>query len=524
MRTAAKTAFLLAILTLGSKLIGFVREILMANFYGASYVVDAYYVANSVPNMIFAGILSAVATAFIPLFSKKNEEEGELAANTFAAQTLNFIFMIAVVSSLVGILFSDQLVAIFASGFEGETARLTSFYIKITFSYTFFTATSNILESYLKYKGVFLSTTIAGYSISIFAVIFIVISHYTSPYIMIFGMLTGHAVRAIAIWFIAKFKGYKHKANFHLSDTVKQVFVLALPVFLGTTVGQINLVINRALATRLPEGSASAISYSDLLVSLITGITATIVATIIYPKMAQAFSAKDHDRFFSLFNSGISILLMISMPICLGALLYGYDIIQIIYERGAFDAAATDLTYRAFFMYSLGLVFVSLNAFLVQTFYSMHNTKTPLIISAIAITVNIITNLVLVKYLAHAGLALGSTMSWMTNTLLLLYAIRTKTDIDLDKNMRKKFGKLLISSIISVGCSWLFYYFVGGAIWMPRMLLMFFTICIAAVIYLILLKIFKVEELVHVRQIFVVPGQAPSVDEPPDPNPDHENS
>lgn len=522
MRTAAKTAFLLAILTLGSKVIGFVREILMANYYGASYVVDAYTVSQSIPTMIFAGVLGAVATAFMPLFSKKNEEEGEIQANLFTSQTINILFIISAISSLVGILFSDQLVMIFASGFEGETANLASFYVKVTFSFTLFSTVGNIMDAYLKYKGSFLSQTVASYSISGFTLLFIVISHYTSPYVMIFGLLVGNAVRAIAIWILAKGKGYKHKFNFKVTNTVKQIFILALPVFFGTTVGQIKLFINKTLATRLPEGSASAINYSDLLVQLIVGITATIIATILYPKMSQAFANKDFPRYTTLYNSGISIILMITLPICLGALVYSYDIIQVIYERGAFDSAATDLTYKAFFYYSLGLIFASLNGFQVQTFYSMHNTKTPLINSVITVIIGIVASLILVNFMAHSGLALSTTISWTVNSILLLWGIQTKTDIKLDKALPKKLGKLFIASVISVGISWIFNYFVGGAIWMPRMLLLFLTICIAVGVYLILLKVFKVEELVHIKEIFRIPQQKPITDEPPDTDPDNE--
>lgn len=521
MRTAAKTAFILAILTLGSKVIGLVRELLMANYYGTSYVVDAFFVANSIPVMIVAGVLSAVSTAFIPLFSKKNEEEGEIHANLFTSQTLNILTIVTVVSSLVGIIFSDQLIMIFASGFEGETANLASFYVKVTFSCTFFTTTGNILESYLKYKNVFISPVVAGYSVSLFAVLFIILSHYTSPYIMVFGMLIGYAVRAVILWFISRYKRYRHKVDFHFTDTVKQIFILALPVFLGTTVGQINLFIQRTLATRLPEGSASAISYSDLLIGLITGVTATIVATIMYPKMAQAFASKNYVRFSELYNSGISILLAISLPICLGALLYGSDIIQLVYERGSFDSASTTLTYQAFFYYSLGLVFVSLQGFLVQTFYSMHNTKTPLTISVIAVAINTIACLVLVKYLAHGGLALASTISWIINVSLLIWAIQTKTDVDLKKNTIKKVIKLLFSSIIAVGISWLFYHYIGEVISIPHLVLMLVVIIIATVIYLILLKAFKIEELIHVREIFKISQTTPSVDEAPNINPNN---
>ncbi len=504
MRTAAKTAFLLAILTLGSKLLGFIREMFVANFYGASYVVDAYSIASSIPGIIFAGILGAISTSFVPLFSKKMEQEGELAADKFTAQTLNLLTIVSVISSIVGIVFSDQIVWIFAHGFveRPETFAIASYFVKVTFSFTLFTATAGIFDAYLKYKNVFLSTTIAGYSVSICAVIFVFISHYTSPYYLIFGIFVGNVVRFFIILFIARHKGYRHKWDFHITDTVKEIFYLAVPVFIGSTAGQINAFVNRNLAATLPEGSVAAISYSDLLIGLITGVTTMVVATVLFPKLAQAFSQKDMPRFSGIYNTGVSILLIIGIPLSIGAMLYGKDIIQIIYERGAFDPHATTLTTGAFFCYSMGLVFMALNPFLIQTFYSMHNTKTPRNYGLIVIAVNLASNLILVNYLAHAGLALGSSIASLVNTVLLLYAIRRKTDIILMAGTWKKNFKILLSAVIAIGVSYLFYYFVGGTVWMPRMVLMGLVIIIAALIYLLLLKLFKIEELVHFREIF----------------------
>lgn len=503
MRTAAQTAVLLAIVTLGSKFFGFVREILMANYYGTTYITDAYVIATSIPSMIFAGILGAIATSFIPIYSKKRETEGELQADLFTSQTINMITIVAIVSSLIGIVFSDQLVYIFTrGGFVGETAAIASFYVKVTFSFTFFTSTAGIMEAYLKYKNVFISPTIAGYSVSIVTIIFIVISHYTSPYYLVFGMLVGNAIRALIVFAISGKHGYHHKLNFHVSQAVKDIFRLALPVFIGSTVGQINLFVNKSLAAGLSEGSAAAINYSDLVIGLITGITTTIVASILYPKMAQAFSQKDMIRYSGLYNSGVSILLMIGIPFTAGLMLYGEEVIQIIFERGVFDGASTELTYNAFFYYSIGIAFSSLQGFLIQTFYSMHNTRTPLIIAIICMVINMISNLILVNYMAHAGLALGGTISVVVSVISLFICIVNFTEIKVDRRLPVKIIKLILSSLIAVGISYLFFHFVGGAVWMPKMVLLGITVMIAVGVYLIILRMFKIEELVHIKEIF----------------------
>lgn len=504
MQTAAKTAFIMAILTLGSKFIGFIREMFLANFFGASYIVDAYVVSVSIPGMIFAGILGAVSTSFIPIFSKKYEEEGELQGNLFTSQVINLLIVISIISSIVGIVFSDQIVWIFANGFEGATAELASFYVKITFSYTLFTATSGILESYLKYKNIFLSPIIAGYSISLFGIAFIILSSYTNPYLLVFGIFVGNIVRAVIIWIIAYAKKYKHRFDLHITDTVKQIIALALPVFLGSTVSQINIFVDKALATRLPEGSVAAINYSNLLIGMITGISTTIIATILYPKMAQAFSQKNYNRLSNLYNSGVSILLIIGIPFSLGAMAFGELVIQIVYERGAFDPTATKMTTIAFFFYAVGLVFMALQPFLIQTFYSMHNTKTPLLIATSGLIINIVANLILVNYLAHGGLALGTSIACATNTITLVYCIHKKTRIKTTSATGKKALKVLFASVISVGIAYGFNVLVLSNIWMPRMIQLAIIVVIAAIIYFIILKLFKIKELMHIKEIFKI--------------------
>ena len=163
MRTAAQTAALMAILTLISKAFGFVREMVMANFFGTTYITDAYVMAFAIPMIIFGGIFGSVATAYMPLFSRISENEGEKAGSKFTSEVINLLLIVSIFAAIIGIIFSDQIVSLFASGFSGETARLTSFFTKVTFCYILFTSIAGILEEYLQYKGTFLVQIVLGY-------------------------------------------------------------------------------------------------------------------------------------------------------------------------------------------------------------------------------------------------------------------------------------------------------------------------------------------------------------------------
>ena len=140
MQTLVRTAFFMAVFTLIAKLFGFVREMFMAYFFGTSFITDAYVLSTNLPNIIFGGVFGALAIAYMPLFSKKMETEGEKSASRFTNEVITILLIASAVSAVVGIIFSDQLTAIFARGFSGETAELCSFFIKVTFFYVFFTS------------------------------------------------------------------------------------------------------------------------------------------------------------------------------------------------------------------------------------------------------------------------------------------------------------------------------------------------------------------------------------------------
>ena len=162
MKTAAQTAVLMMVVTFASKCFGFIREMVIAYYFGASYVTDAFVMAIAIPGIIFGGIIGAVSISYMPTFSKIIELEGEDKANEFTSGVIYILCVIAVTASLIGVLFSDEIVGLLASGFDARTAGLTSFFLRITITFLIFTAVADVLEAFLRYKGVFLPQVAFG--------------------------------------------------------------------------------------------------------------------------------------------------------------------------------------------------------------------------------------------------------------------------------------------------------------------------------------------------------------------------
>lgn len=492
-------------LTLGSKLMGFLREVFMANFFGTSYITDSYVMASSIPGILFAGIFTSISVAYMPILSKIVEEEGIEKGNRFTSEAIRLTMTIALVSTALGFFFSDTIVSIFARGFSGETAALTSFYVKVTFSFVFFTGITGLLNAYQNYRGSFLRPIIAGYFQSASIVVFIIISAYTTHYLLAFGWLVGSALYTVVTAYFAKKSGFSYNPTKAISETAKHIIVLALPVFIGSSINQVNTFVDKMLASGLPEGSVAALNYSHLLIGLITAFSISAINTIIYPRLTQAVARGDMERFSSSVATGINIIVIIAVPFSLGAMLYSDTFVQIVYERGAFSAASTALTGPAFFYYAIGLTFTALDSLLVHAYYAMHDMRTPVFCSVLGALTNITLNLMLIAQFQHRGLALATSIAAIVKAILLFSLLYKKYPTVKGVESIKKLGEIILSALCSVGISWLVYsgllIFIGIQ---AKILLLAAAVAAAGIVYLCLLKIFKVSELALLATIFKV--------------------
>jgi putative peptidoglycan lipid II flippase len=509
MRAAAKTAAMMAVLTLGMKILGFLREVFMAGFFGTSYIVDAYVMASAIPGILFAGIFTSVAVSYMPIFSRIVEDKGMEGGNRFTREAITLTSFIALISAALGIIFAEPIVSILARGFAGETAALTVFYLRITFAYVIFTAATSLLESYLQYKGTFLKPVLTGYLQSGFVLVAIIISAYYSHYFLAFGLLIGSMLRLVALGFVAKGKGFSYRPTRHVGNAAKEIMVLAVPVFIGSTVNQINSFVDKMLASGLNEGSVSALNYGYLLINMITALTITVIVTIIYPRLTQSLAAEDYSRFNDSAGTGMNIILIIGLPCSLGAMLYSHPAVQLVYERGVFDSASTDLTAGAFFYYAIGLTFIAVNALLVKIFYAMQDMKTPVVCGVFGAVTNIVLNLLLVGPMAHRGLALATSMAAIVNAGLLYYWMRKKYPKVQVIRHKAKIWKITFSAVVSVGVSWPIYKGIGAIVaplaapspTITALLSLIGAVAVAAIVYLILLRLFRIQELSLLRDL-----------------------
>ena len=459
--TTTQTALLLVILTFGSKLIGFVREMVLANYFGAGMVTDAYVMGQSIPNTLLAAVIGAVGTAYMPLLAQKFENGGIESANKFTSKLLNAIFSIIAIVCVIGYIFSSQIVSFFAPGYDAEKIVLTVFYMRVAFVGLFFTSGLTILEAYLQYRGVFTTQTVIGYLQSISVIIFIILAAKIDYHLLVFGVVVGYMLRCICDYFVVRNQGFIYSADFKYKSVIKDVMSLALPVFIGGSIGEINSFVDKMLGSGLPEGSVSSLNYSGTMISFIMTFTTTIMMTLIYPKLNKAFATDDMESISSLAERGINLLALVTIPFAMGAFLYSNEVIHIVYERGAFDAAATGMAAIAFKYYAIKIPFDAVDNLVIKVFYSMHDMKTPVKCSIVALVVNCTLNIILVRIIGIAGLAIATSIASIVGMSLRYFTFKRKyPDIRLLRSKRK-LAKVVIFSIVAVGFSFLVYTGLG---------------------------------------------------------------
>lgn len=492
----------MAVFTMGSKILGFIREMVLANYYGAGVITDAFVMAQSIPNMLFASLFSAVATAFMPTFSQKYELEGEKEAKLFTSRVLNILLSISAVSVLLGFLCPELLVKIFANNFSPEQMALTEIYLKVTMCILMFNSICTLMEAFLQYKGVFLPQIVLGYTQNIAIIAVIIISAYTSHYYLTYGVLAGWIIRSVGILFLSKKQNFQYSFDWNLGSAAKNILALALPVFIGGSINQLNAFVDKTLASGLETGSVAALNYANLISGMIMTVTTTILVTLIYPKLTQANSLKDYDRVNNIMEMGTSVVFIIAAPCTLGAMVYSGPVIQAVYERGAFDASASALTAPAFFGYAAGILFQAMTMLLVKLYYSMGDMKTPVKYGIIAGVTNIVLNFALVGRFQQGGLAMATSIAAGVNMVQQYFGLRRKyPEIQLLRSKRKVV-KILGSTFVAVALSRVVYGVLIEIEAIPGLISLGLAVCMAAVVYLALLIVYKIEEVNLIKDLF----------------------
>lgn len=480
------------VISLLSRVLGFAREILLSYYYGASNISDAYFIAMTIPVVIFSFIGTSISTGFIPMFNKVENEQGETASLKFTNGLITILFLVCTVIFIFLELFTEPVVKIFASGFQVETLLLATQFTRITVLGIYFIGVIYILTGYLQIKNKFMIPALMGFIYNVIIISSIYMGAKINLILLSLGVVIAGLFQVIFLLVFAIKEGFRLKPNVDFNNRyIKNFVIIALPLIFGMSISEINVLIDKTLASRIAVGGISALNYADRLNSFILSTVAMSISVVVYPYLSKVITEKRVDEFKKVIAQAMVSVSILLIPATIGSVLFSKELIRILFTRGAFDLNALNLTSAALLFYSMGMVGMGLREILSKVFYAMQDTKTPVINAAIGMIINIILNLILSRYLGIGGLALATSISATVTMSLLMISLRKKIGSFGLRETGRTLLKILIASLIMGFISKLSYNYL--ALQAPLTLALCLSIIIGVAIYLGLIVFMKIE-------------------------------
>lgn len=496
----AKSALIIIIFTLGSKLLGFLREILIAAKFGSGMETDTFFIALTGTGLLTGFLSNAISTTFIPVILEVETKEGKKGKISHTNNMINVVLFASFILVAIALLGTPLIIKILANGFEGEQFDLAVKLTRIGLPMILFSGVIGVMTGYLQSEEKFNATAIIGVPLNLFYIFFLL---FLSSFFGIKGLMVSAVVGVVAQLLVqipeAKVSGFKYKFIFNIKDKyIRKVLYLSIPVLIGVAINDLNVIVDKTLASSLVSGSISALNYANRLNNLILGVFISAITTVIFPILSREANSDNIPGVINTMGNGINLILLITIPATVGLIVLAKPIIEIAFQRGEFDTTATLMTSQALIFYSVGLVAMALRLLITRVYYSLQDTKTPMVNGAISVGLNIILNLILVRYMAHAGLAFATSISTIVATLLMLHGLKKKIGSLGTKVYIITFIKSGLASAVMGVVVYFIYnglYGVLGVSKLYNLISLLVALGVGVIVYVILCYVFKVEEV-----------------------------
>jgi putative peptidoglycan lipid II flippase len=511
-----KSASIISLVTIVSRVLGYVRDQRITLLLGTTLSADAYVLAYRIPNLFRRLVAEGSMTAsFIPVFSGYMQEKTKEEVWDFANRLFWTLALVAAVITILGMVFSPAVVQLFSGA---NVARDQAVDLnRIIFPYLFFIALAALAMGILNCFHIFGLPAATPVMLNIATILFsvgIVWHHFKDAATSLaVGVLIGGVLQFLIQVPTLVQKGMKFSFGISFSHpAIRDVARLMLPRLFGIGIGQINLLVDTKFATaaRMPAGSLAALYVADRVMELVLGGYAIAVATAILPMMSHQAAAKDYESLKKTLSFSVRIVAFITIPAALGLMILREPIIRVLFQHGQFIAASTRLTARALLYYAIGLPALATVKLVVPAFYSTRDTKTPVIVASISLVINIVLNILFLQVffnkVQNGGPALATALATFFDFFALLIIFRLRYGSMGTMDILRSFAKVsLCAAIMGVAC-WVGNHYTAFTVhsrFLVQLLVFAGLIIGATVLYLALAWIFRCHEIEEVYGIAV---------------------
>lgn len=442
-----------------SRILGFLRDVLLARFFGTNIFAQAFVVAFRLPNMLRDMVgEGATDAAIVPILTEYRHARSPEEYWEVARVMLNLMLAVLVVLSILGVVFAPILVRVIAPGFlrSPEKFNMTVLLTRMLFPYIIFLGMVAYSKGVLSSFHYFTTPAFAPVVLNATMIIALLV---LCPIIgikgLVFGVVAGGLFEVLLQVKPLRDKGFRFGKGFPLVHPIaKRIGRLLMPRALGTAVYQMSVLIDTILASLawiVGPGGVAALYYSNRLVQLPLAVFGISLATAALPKMSKEVASNDMEALKDTVSFSLTTVFTVMIPATVGLMILAEPIIRILFQRGEFTAYSTGITESALFFYAIGLFAYAGIKILVSTYYAMGDTRTPVKTAAVSLTVNIVFNLILMWPLKIGGLALATSIAAVTNVVILyIVLVRRIGDIGTLKILRSFMRIFIASGIMGI--------------------------------------------------------------------------
>ena len=498
-----KAAWLIAFVTIISKFVGFLRDVCIANYYGAGLVSDAYFYAYQIPSLaiiLMGGVGGPFHSATVSVFAKLVDPESKQPTekinklfNTFL--TVTFIFF-ALFSILIFI-FSEQILNFIIHGDNSELVSLASMHLKIM---TPVILIGGIIGIYYGLLITYRSFLLPNISPVLMSLTIITIIAFTKGDKFGTSLAIATSIGAL-LQFLAQFPavkklGFKIKPNLQVKNNpeLKNLLELVFPAALSSTIGQIYVYVDMFFASQLREGAWTAIGYANRVFQFPVGILVTAFLVPLFPVFSKLVGEKKYDEVKYYFHKGIGLLNFVAIPVMFGIMMLAYDAVQLIFQRGEFDSNATYMVSQALIFLSFAIIPYVFRDSITRIFYSFNDSKTPFLVALSSIVLKFILNALFINKLGIAAITLSTSLVTLFNATLLGCILLKKINLDY-KVYFKNLLKMILAALLAFAVNFVIYKFwqLQNPSWIMLAIKTFSVFALSMITYVVFAAALKIE-------------------------------